>query len=87
MSTGITDIDWLDAKVVETAKMLGEAEYNRDKYKRALERIIKLAESRDKHSRNFGGPRDDFACGEAEGSQSCAIIAIEALTQQGDRRE
>lgn len=78
-TTGITDIEWLDSKVVETAKLLGAAEYNRDKYKRALERIIERASVLEKRSRNFGGARDYEACGEADGAESCAIIAREAL--------
>lgn len=81
MTTGIQDVEWLDAKVVETAKALGEAEYRRDEYKRALIAIIRAAREIERHANIAQG---EWNSGAAEGADRIADIARNVIPE-GER--
>lgn len=84
MTTGIQDVEWLDAKVVETAKALGEAEYRRDEYKRALIAIIHKASEIEKHANISQG---EWNSGAAEGAERVADIARTLLFPESMLRD
>lgn len=77
-TTGIADVEWLDAKVVETAKALGAAEYRRDEYKRALIAIIHKSREIEQHANLSQG---EWNSGAEEGSRSCADIARNVIPE------
>lgn len=83
-STGVQDVEWLDAKVVETAVALGKAEYRRDAYKRALIAIIHKASEIERHANVAQG---EWNSGAAEGAERVADIARTVLFPESMLRD